>query len=71
MHGKSEILKLQFQALILKINFQQISNQKTYYIKCKVDDVWLHLKVHKDFEEKLTLKDVQEEKTEEEPVRYF
>jgi hypothetical protein len=37
----------------------QICNQKNYYVKVMADGVCLHLKIHKDFDNKLTLKGVQ------------
>ena len=57
--------------MTLCFSFVQISNAKNYYVKVHVDDSWHHIKIHKDFNEKLTLQDVQQDKAEADPVNYF
>lgn len=50
---------------------KQISNQCVYYVKILVDGECLHIKIHKDFENRLTLKAVQQRMNLEDPVNYF
>jgi hypothetical protein len=50
----------------------QITNRKTYYVKVGLEDgSWIHIKIHQDFDDKLTIQDIQEGKTKEDPVGYF
>ena len=51
--------------------FFQIYSPKNYYIKLNVDDSWIHIKVRRDFEEKLHLEVIEEGKTEADPVNYL